>query len=428
MKKDINKMDWNAAIRIKVSHLEWNTIVDTLLEEGYIESKIKFKTTKRSFPYGTFRFSDRTKDKELYLVNWEGNPVIFFSHNDDEKNESEHVTGSEAYKEINKRFKDYYGIALATAYGTWPRGKIDYIDNNGTQIFHYLLEQCNDALPAIIDYNSTFANIVLSHAYKADISSAYPYQATFPVTTMKKMLGPFNGAIEPPQGYVAYWIKSGHIIESMEDGADTRTLLEDPLYKDRHKFKDIPEKEEITYLLPYSKYSLAPIMYQVYSERKENPRAKGWMNSFFGKLRSRKEYQSQYIGHISALVYARHVQYMCKIDKILKSQGRAPMMYATDSIIWLGGPSDITENDSKYLGCFALEYEDCKLAYKSCGNYVLQTKENEFAVIKHQGVGSAAWKAANIKSLEDYIKHRHFKGERYNSTTHKFETKENIDI
>lgn len=425
---DINKLNWNSAIQIKVSHTEWNSLVDTLIADGYTESH-GFKTTKRDFPPGTYRFDDAKRDKELYAVNWENQLIHFYTFLDDEKNDDDHVGGGRAFQEINRLFKEKYNITFTQAFGTWRRGEKDPNPKSKETEYCYELDQCNDAVPAIIQCDDFFKYKLLENVCKADISSAYPYQLTKPLPTIKDSIGPLKGAIEPPQGYVAYWIKSGHMIETMEGGVDTRTLLTDPLYKNIHKFKPIDENNEITYLLPYAKYDLTSIIMGLYNTRKENPFNKGVMNSFIGKLYSRKEYQNAYMGHISALVHARHIADMCMITQILKINGKYPIMFATDSIMWLGGPHAIADKN-KVLGSFVLEYENCRAAYKSCGNYVIEEKEtNALAVVKHQGIAAAAWEKSGIDSLERYLATNVFlKSERYLLKTHKFELYDIVEV
>ena len=170
-------------------------------------------------------------------------------------------------------------------------------------------------------------------------------------------------------------------------------------------------------------------MENLYNGRKNDPKNKGVMNSFIGILRSRKEWQHSYMGHISALVYARHIKYMCDMYDVLKAENRFPIMYATDSIMWIGGPISATVNE-KYLGSFTLEYADCRACYTSCGNYALEDPlTGNLSLIKHQGISAEMWKTRNIKTLEDFrsatVIHM---SERYNKKTHKYELYEQMEV
>lgn len=425
MSVDINKLSWRQDARhIQVNHGEWNELVNTLIEEGYVENQSPLKTTKRSFPLGSYKFDDNKRDKDMYAVNWEGELLHFYTANDDEKNTEEHVTGGAAYKEINRQFQNLYHLPFARAFGTWKRGDRDTASTETE--YHYELEQCNAALPAIIECDDYAKHIILNNVYKADISSAYPYQLTKPLPTTVGMLGPFKGRSLPFPGYVAFWTKSGHIIA---EDLDTRKIAQHPLYENKHKFKEVPAEEEVSYLLPYSPYSLKPIMDELYNKRKEDPKNKGVMNSFVGMLRSRKEFQNAYMGHISAMVYARHIQYMCALYDCLKAENRYPIMYATDSIMWIGGPCKVTD-DRKYLGSFTLEYADCRAVYTGCGNYAIEdSKTNALALVKHQGISAELWKERRIETLEDFKKAAvvHM-GERYNKNTHKYELYKKVEI
>lgn len=424
MSVDLNKLDWrNDADHIKVDHTEWNFLVDSLIEEGYCEAAADYKTVRRNFPLGTFKFDDDNRDKGLFLRTWDNNLIHFYTFNDNEKNENTHVLGTDAFNEINRQFLKEYKVSFTSAFGVWPRGKEDKITKgkkNKDKLFHYTLEQCNEALPAIILCDEFQKNKHLQHIYKADVSSAYPYELTLPLPTMKGMIGPLKGCVEPPQNYVAYWVKSGHIIEGAEGGVDTRRLLSDPLYQDLHKFKPISQNEE-TYLLPYSNYDLSNIINDLYQNRSINPFNKGVMNSFIGMLRSRRSFQRAYMGHISALVYARHISYMCELDFILKANGCHPIMYATDSIMWEGYDCGIADTN-KYLGSFTLEYADCDAAYKGCGSYVIQDPNTGALLMnKHQGIAAETWTRANIQSIDDFLAIVYETKEFYNKRTHKYE-------
>lgn len=427
MKTDINKLSWrNDATHIKVNHGEWNELVDTLIADGYVENQSPLKTTKRSFPLGSYKFDDNKRDKDMYAVNWKGELLHFYTANDDEKNSDEHVYGSEAFKEINSQFVKLYNLSFSKAYGTWQRGELDKSSKDDEKKYHYELEQCNAALPAVIDCDYLCKHILLEGVYKADISSAYPYELTKPLPTTVGMIGPISGQAGIFPGFVTYWTKSGHILA---EDVDTRSLVEHPLYQNFHKFKDIPAEEEVSYLLPLSKYSLAPIMEKLYNGRKQNEKNKGIMNSFIGKLYSRKENQRSYMGHISALVLARQRTKMCELYDKLIADGRYPVMYATDSIMWIGGPSQVAES-RKYLGSFTLEYENCRAVITSCGNYAIEDpKTKALALVKHQGISKGMWATRRIETLEDFrnatVIHME---ERYDKSKHKYELYEKVEI
>lgn len=424
MSVDINKLDWsNNADHIQINHGEWNEIIDTFEAAGYQEVLSPLKTTKRTFPLGSYKFDDDQRDKSVYARTWSGELLHFFTANDDDKNSDEHVSGRKAYSVINDRFNKLYGLTMTKAFGTWKRGDRDLSSKENE--YHYALEQCNAALKQIIDCDDLCKHLLLTGVYKADISSAFPYQLTKPLPTVNQIIGPIRGQIEPFPGYVVYWTKSGHVIA---DDVDTRVLMNHPCYEHQHKFKDVPAEEEVSYMLPLSKYSLAPIMKELYEGRAFDPTNKGVMNSFVGYLRSRKEWQKVYMGHISALVYARHISYMCKLYDCLKADGCYPIMYATDSIMWLGGPCRAATRE-KYLGSFTQEYEECRAVYTSCGNYAIEDpKTKALALVKHQGISKDMWKTRRIETLEDFrvatVIHM---GERYNRKTHRYELYEKVE-
>ena len=80
MSVDINKLNWRDARHIKIDHVDWNQLVDELLDYGFIEAPQPLKTTKRNFSLGSFKFDDDKRDKDLYAVDFDGNIYVIAEH------------------------------------------------------------------------------------------------------------------------------------------------------------------------------------------------------------------------------------------------------------------------------------------------------------------------------------------------------------
>lgn len=403
----------NAIKKVRLTHDEWNAEIDKLKDYAELTTRVRgYKTCARYWHNHMVCYDESGATRTAYVYNNNMKDLLVISTSlDKDKNNDEKLSGTDAYKLVDKMFKQKCGTSLATAFGTWKRGNLEETikeEGQDVNLYHYDLQQCNEALPAIIDFDEMYKGLIVK-GYKADFSSAYPYQLTLPLPTTKGMLKEF-GAVEPKEGYIAYWVNSGHIIGG---GVDTRKLAQHPLYKKYAKFKQV--ENEITYLLPISEYSLAAVMQEMYDKRKINEQMKDAMVSFIGMLRSRKHFQKAYMGHISALVYARHITAMCNAYDTIVAEGGKPIMYATDSIIWLGKPSTAAVQEKK-LGVFHSEYEGARMCIKACGVYAIEDG-GKLAVVKHQGQHASTIK---YNTLEDFQANNRILEEYYDKKTHKF--------
>lgn len=298
----------------------------------------------------------------------------------------EQVGGSKACKHINEMLEEEYGVSLYKAFG-----KVD---------------------PKVFDCFQSSAIIetqvgIFDNCTKGDFSSAYPFQATKPLPDSKKVMR-FSGQVEPTEEFpFAFYTKSHH--RAVYGEADTRKLIHHPLYRNylTNKGKNgwidetVKPEDDETILFGVSDYSLANAMRKMYNLRKDDATAKSIMVCMIGYMRSVRYNKYCYQGHLSSVIYLRHIQAMCdKFDEII-ANGGIPIMFATDSIVWKGKNKKIAVKDKEF-GVFHLEYENVSIAIRGTGMYGIALNEHEELLedtIKRQSVG-AGW---NPKTLTDVM-------------------------
>ena len=320
--------------------------------------------------------------------------ILYYTLLDSEKAERDlGVSGGAAFRLVDRLFQERNGVSLQVAFGR--------CENN------FIFDQCNMALPPIIYINEDDCDYVQNNIFKADRSSAYPFEACgdlpdFHKTSMKRMKGIVNPTKEYP---FAFYIKSGHlaIYEELNTYTDLRGHA---LYCTRGKWRDdlYGDKDE-TILVKRSRYKLDEVMQYMYGMKKDDPNMKTYMVAFIGYIRSTKSWQHHYMGHISAVVYARHLKEMLRLyDKVVSAKNVVEMI-ATDSICWKGRAMPEICQREKELGAFVLEYEDAKLLMLANGVYGLQEKD-QLVVFKHQGTAAEEidfpiTKLSDIKKLKN---------------------------
>lgn len=280
------------------------------------------------------------------------------------------------FNEINNKLKQQYGVTLRKAFGCIDGLKIRNRISQMQMSYPYYINDFN--------IGKTF-----EHVYKADVSFAFPSQLT-------KTLPDFHeakkiyGYAEPTEEYpFAFYLDTHHI--KIYGELDTRLIEKDNLYQNfliyqkkyssnvTHKFNDCEEK--YTILMKASKYSLKDIIQSYYNSRSDDPKAKNKVNHFVGYLRSDENVQN-YMGHITAIVYARHWKRMSDYWNKVNNGWNTVMQIQVDCIIWNGIPVNCTCKE-KYLGCFHSELEDAKFRMKGVGLYAWDNKHGKIG-FRHQ--------------------------------------------
>lgn len=424
------------ATKVKVDWDEWNELVASFEKEGYLIQEIKGHKTVRSLwaKNKSYKFDDNTKDPSLYackIVDGKPQYYIFYTYLDAEKANRPEKAGSAGFNAVNEKFIDLYGITLRDAFG-------EVENRNGITEF----DKCVNSVKYAIYLKEMAKGYKLSRLYKADISSAWPYAICDDLPDLARAKH-INGRVAPSEEYpIAYYIKSGHIAEYGK--YDTHTWKKNQWYgaieaQSKQNFKpranhtkwetfaDISDDEEITVLVPHSKYSLRQVIEDMYATKEDKTDIfrsrwyKAMLNSFIGFMRSNQYNKQHYMGHISALAYARATFRMISMADTLVKEGNLPIYFAIDSIIWMGKQSALTSKD-KSLGAFVEEAADANGIIVTHGQYCLEAN-GRILLERHQGITTNDYEKQGIGSLEEYISFMNKSEEEvraYDKNTHKF--------
>ena len=106
------------------------------------------------------------------------------------------------------------------------------------------------------------------------------------------------------------------------------------------------------------------------------------------------------LSHIAAVVLARCANEMLKRCEILESEGNTVILINTDSIIWKGKQSSISEY-KKHFGSFTAEYEDTRVAILSVKAYQVE-KPDGTALTRHSGLDKSISRNLKFGEIFDY--------------------------
>lgn len=432
------------ATKRQVSWDDWNAIVSLLESDGVkVPDTVGCKTVRALWAKDkSFRFDEGMKDPTLYvseIKDMKQELTVYFTYLDGEKARRPKGAGSAGFNLIKKWFLEDYGIDMAKAFGE--------IENvNGKTLF----DKCVNRVKYAIYLRGSVKGYKTGHMYKADISSAWPSEICDCLPNLrehKKVAGRVKPTAEYP---IAYYVNSGHIAEYGR--YDTHDWKNNKWYKDiewqskqnfkPHKghdkwetFEDIADEDEVTILVPYSRYTLRGPIERLYQQKEDKTDifqsmwAKAMMNSFIGYMRSNDWNSQHYMGHISALAYARATNRMLGIANTLEKEKNVPIYMAIDSIIWIGGESETVDKEKK-LGAFVSEAEDAQGIIVAHGQYCLE-KNGKIVLERHQGIPENIYLEKGIDNLDEYIKEMNTATQDsvvYDKNTHRFVVKRRMNI
>lgn len=217
---------------------------------------------------------------------------------------------------------------------------------------------------------------IVENCFKADISSAFPFQLTKPIPTLKycKRL---KGKVAPNAKYpFAFYIKSHHlaIYNELSTEEDNRSIFLGQVSSD---YRKVADEDEETILCKQASFTLEDIMKELYNTKntaeteEEIKFAKLIMNACIGYFHYNKK---PGLSFISAVVIARSNHYVLDLIDKLEDQKNRIEYIATDSIVWKGKDSDVATNE-KYLGSFTKEYNNCKFYGVQVGAYQIEKED-----------------------------------------------------
>ena len=262
------------------------------------------------------------------------------------------ISGLDAYNYVNDLFQEKKQTEL-TLYRAFSGTK--YKEQ------YKMIKHC---VPKQIAFMNTVAKgRTIVNCFKADVSSAFPYQMTKPLPTLHDCKVD-NGTLEPTEEYpFAFYIKSGHIKIYKE--LNTRNM-KNRYYQYNDVYEDtVKPEDDITILCKVSKYNLKEEFEYMYSQRKIDVNQKMYMNACIGYFHRNGDPR---LSHLAAVVIARNNNEMLKRALALEKSGNNIIYIATDSIVWRGNESNIAVED-KYLGSFTYEGKNGKFFGRMVGAY-----------------------------------------------------------
>ena len=392
-------IQWSKTPVITVGTLnEWNDLVAWFTENGNRVTHTKcvwmdwLRDNSYNYEYdrGTCR---------LYATFYKTYEAVRFYFSST-KDQNVTVSGRNSRTTLNNMFKERTGVSMRIAFGT--------VDNIGTfGGFQYA---------PIIWTDKSFLHKQLNKVYKADVCSAYAYEASKTMPDAHTAVT-VDGRVAPSEEYpFAYYIGSnqlaiygefdthdwtGHFLNNNFNSFETwhRNNKE---YSNRLHYI---EGEEQTILMKASKYTLAPEFETLYNGRKDNPEYKSIMVSAIGNISSPRSTinGNTPMRHLTSVIYARHMVRMMRLYDRITELGGTVLSIATDAIMWTCKYDLPVYHTEKKLGNFYLEYYNCRARIARQGIYALE-KDGSIYLVKHQGYTAETLNALKIRKLQDIDK------------------------
>lgn len=259
-------------------------------------------------------------------------------------------------------------------------------------------EQIKHCIPAPIGYCQNTI-MVRNHCYKADVSSAYPFEATKRLPTYKDrriVIGiaqpteEFPFVFYPQTGTLAILEEDGTIINTNDfydsgfyQKEDWKKEGKRRIYNNKRAGYITHNYQEISIMCKAAENTLfAQLFEELYAQKENNPKAKPIMNIFLGTLQENHNPDRAYI---SAVVLARCCHRMITMARAIEEDEKSQViLIATDSIAWRGNPHPHLWTTEKKLGSFVLEHYDAAMLVRGEKKYQIQDKNK--VITKWAGV------------------------------------------
>ena len=270
----------------------------------------------------------------------------------------------------NYVFQEYH----KTLYEMFGKVRTDYYD---------FIRTCVPSQISWSDYD--ISGITLLHCNKADISSAFPFEASKSLPDFRYHKE-YCEYVMPTQEYPFAFYDNGGLCFIEEDGTVIDTRQWDRSYysleRQYNSRKQTSRERNYvnslftpkTILCKRSCYNLAAVFRKLYDLRKDDKIAKATMNMSIGYMWRR---QCPNLAHLAAVTIARCNERIINAWRQIESKGGTVVLVATDSIAWRGDANLIETTTTKDLGNLVMEYESCKMIVVSPKCYQLKTKEGK---------------------------------------------------
>lgn len=395
---------------------EWNARIDFFIRHGHRVTNSK-SIWLDWLNNDSYNFDYYNGVCWLYATWHAGYEAVRYYFNSN-KSVQTSVTGTFARRTLEDMFKSRTGLSLRRAFGC--------VDNAG--------DFAGYQYAPIIWTDDTALHKNLNKIYKADVCSAYAYEAT-------KMLPDAHTAIEvegrpaPTEEYpFAFYIDTNQL--AIYGEFDTRDYTRHPLnttfnnFETWHRnnkqydnrFHYIPKMQHRTILMKASNFSLAPEYNTLHNGRAEHEENKSIMVSSIGNLSSPSLNinGNTPMRHITSVIYARHMVRMMRLYDRIKELKGCVVSIATDAIMWSCKYDLPIYETVKALGNFYLEYYNCRARIARQGIYALE-KDKKIYLVKHQGFTEEAVKAIEIRKLQDIDKLEYAPRLKFNKETGRIE-------
>ena len=350
--KNNNKFRWIDIPADYITYIQFNDKLKYIMDNNFkrIEFSYGSNYLKVINTYSIIRSENKTEIRVCYDYKDVHRYIVYHSLYEVDPQEKNAISGQEAFNNINDKFVQIYNKSIITAFES-----LKHRD---------LYKQIKGNVPKQIAYIHPRKGVIYDNCFKADTSSAYPYELTKDLPTLKdcKIL---NGKSEPDEEYkFAFYLKSHHI--KIYNELDTKVMNNKyyPYYSEVYDDK-ILDEDEITVLCKTSEYSFKSIFEELYKHRKDNPENKLYMNAFIGFCHRNNDPR---LSFLAAVAIARNNYIMLNRINTLKSEGNLILYVATDSIVWRGKYSNIA-SENKALGVFTYEGKNGKFFGRAVGAY-----------------------------------------------------------
>jgi hypothetical protein len=377
----------------KVEHSQWNAIVKSMNLQK--ENTGAWTPTKNWFR-NSWQVIERGNFLQLYHLDENLQQHRYGTYLDPNKNteDADQVSGRQSYSEINTLFKQSNKIKITEAFGTLPKS-------------WNIERQCCKSCTNIVWHNEEYAENVFGYGcYKADISSAFPYNALGKLPDANTRLV-VDEIVEPTNEYEFAFYDNGDV--AIYDELDTKDEHYHNHILCRSKWSQKPTK---TVLMKRSSYVLDEPLKIMYA-KKENTKLeqRGYWKSclvsligFMYSTNSDTKNADAFMPHIAAVILARYVKQIVGIyDTITNEENGIVLQVLTDSILWHGIPS-MTATDKKTLGAFVYEAKAGKAVSFGGGQYAIESKDA--FIVKGQSIKNfkAIVEERNIATVNSFYK------------------------
>lgn len=365
---DLLKLNW---IDEEIEFVDRETFNKTLFncrKSSHLKNIPNVICRRCGFFYNTFQNLTFQTSGELRICDVKNNLTKRMKYMNSQleiDSQNDGITGSYCFERVNDLFVEKNQISIFKAFSGLKYKEL-----------YFQLKKCVPKQP----HFAKMTEVVESSGFKADVSSAFPFQASKSLPTLhgSKLI---EGRVDPSEEYpFAFYLKSHHL--KIFNELDSKTF--DNRFYFRYYndvYNDfIPDQFEKTLLCKKSEFSLKDILFDLYSKRKLFPENKKIMNAFIGVMHYNANPQ---LAHLAVVIIARCVKDMIERAEKIENEGGKVFLISTDSILWKGSESSVVDYEKK-MGAFCYENKNIRFCVRSTNCYQIEN-ESGFVETKFSG-------------------------------------------